>query len=343
MSWLRTPKWLCPIPVLSLAVLCSHPGLAQEDVLAPRVPSKRPATVRSASAAGAMSAPSEAVRQQIVSNYARLPLSFEANRGQSDAQVKFLSRGRGYTLFLTSTEAMLALQKDREPAGTPSLLPTEPALSVPAFPPLQSTGLLRKSAGAEEPSYTTLQIRLVGANPATQAEGLVALPGKSNYFIGNDPKQWRTDVPTYGRVKFHDVYPGVDLVYYGNQQQLEHDFIVAPGTDPATITLNFDGAKKVSVDSDGGLPVTTQEGEVLLKKPVVYQEQDGQRSEIPGKCKLNAKNLIGFEVASHDATRPLVIDPILVYASYLGGSSPLGRLCRENHRGDSGGRRHQAG
>ena len=149
-------------------------------------------------------------------SYGTLPLSFEANQGQTDAQAKFFSRGPGYSLFLTSTEAVLALTQG----------PEETRARVP--PP-------------DPGSPAVLRMKLAGANRNSHVTGLEELPGKVNYFIGNDPKKWRTNVAAYAKVKYEDVYPGVDLVYYGNQQQLEYDFIVAPGAEPKAITMSFEG------------------------------------------------------------------------------------------------------
>jgi MBG domain-containing protein/beta-propeller repeat-containing protein len=301
-SWLRVAIGpFAVITCLLVATFRAHPAVAQEN------PSGKKAAVTL----------SKQSQTRILASYGQLPLSFEVNHGQTDGRVKFLSRGRGYGLFLTPTSAVLVLHK----VGTPvhaMKTPTEPLLQ-PAI--LQIKGSQVKAAGSEELSYSTLRINLMGANAVTQAEGLAQLPGKSNYFIGNDPKQWRVNVPTYAKVKFRDVYSGVDLVYYGNQQQLEHDFVVAPGADPASITMGFQGATRVCVDDHGDLRVSTGQDEVVLKKPVVYQESGTGRSEIAGKYVLKGKKRVGFEVARYDSARPLVIDPILVYASYLGGSS----------------------
>src|SRR2546428_11328554 len=164
----------------------------------------------------------QATKPQVLAAYGKLPLSFEANQGQTEPQVKFLSRGRGYTLFLTHTEAVLTLTKadahaKRQISGDATLVEPE------------------KRAG------TVLRMKFVGANPAPAVAGVGELPGKSNYFVGNDPKKWRANVPTYAKIEYRDVYPGVNLVYYGNQRQLEHDFVVSPGADPKAITLAFEG------------------------------------------------------------------------------------------------------
>jgi hypothetical protein len=173
-----------------------------------------------------------------------------------------------------------------------------------------------------------LRLKLVGANPKAKVEGLDGLPGKSNYFIGNDPKKWRTNVPNYAEVKYKDVYPVVDLVYYGNQGKLEHDFIVSPGVDPSAIRFAVETGnsrienRKTRIDPSGDLVIAMDGGEVRLHKPVVYQpNSDDNRQSLDGRFLLAANNQITFEVDPYDKSRPLVIDPVLTYSTYLGGSS----------------------
>lgn len=167
----------------------------------------------------------------LAGGYGQLPLAFEPNQGQTDAQVKYLARGDGYALFLTGSGAVLKL------------------------------------GGA------VVRMRLAGANAHAQARGLDRLPGKSHYFTGNNPAQWRTNIAQYARVWFEEVYPGISLVYYGNQRQLEYDFVVAPGADPRRIQLEFEGTENVRVDSGGDLVLRTATGEVRQRKPLVLQGQ----------------------------------------------------------------------
>ena len=164
-------------------------------------------------------------------------------------------------------------------------------------------------------------MKLVDSNPAPRVSQDDELPGKSNYIIGNDQRNWHTEVPRYGRVKYQDVYPGVDVVYYGNQQQLEYDFIVAPGADPDVIELAFEGAKDIHVDDTGDLLLDTGDSEVRLEAPVIYQEANGRRVQIPGGYRKTGGDRVAFHLGAYDSTRPLVIDPILLYSTYLGGSS----------------------
>jgi hypothetical protein len=247
-------------------------------------------------------------KSRLVNFYGRLPLSFEANRGQTDPQVKFVARGSGYTLFLTRRgEAVLALRK---PA--PQRDPLKPAA-------LESMPAALNPEAAGPPAI--VRMKLVGANAKPQAEALGELPGKANYFIGNNPKKWRTNVPVYANVRYREVYPGVDLVYYGNQRQLEHDFIVAPGADPRSITLNLAGAEKLFLDPQSALVLAVKDGELRLDKPHIYQEVEGVRREISGGYVLKNAHQVSFQIAEYDASKPLVIDPTLFYSTYLGGSS----------------------
>jgi hypothetical protein len=162
-------------------------------------------------------------------------------------------------------------------------------------------------------------MKLQGANARASVTGADALPGKSNYFTGSDPSQWRTDVPTYGAVKYAGVYPGIDLVYHGNQRLLEYDFLVAPGADPRAIGIRFQGARKLTVNRDGELVIGLGGSEVIEHAPVVYQEIGGQRQAVAGRYVLRGRGRVGFSVAEYDHRQPLVIDPTLVYSTYLGG------------------------
>jgi Bacterial Ig-like domain (group 1)/Beta-propeller repeat len=227
--------------------------------------------------------------------YGKLPLYFEANRGQTDAQVNFLSRGSGYTLFLTATEAVLSLRKSAAPASG-------------------------EARDTQVTTGTVLRMQLIGANPAPAVAGLERLPGQVNYFIGHDPAKWRSNVPLYGKVKYEGVYPGIDLVYYGNQRQLEYDFVVAPGASPNAIRLKLEGAERLDIDARGDLVIHTARGEIRQRKPLIYQERGGTREEISGRYVLLSGRQVGFEVGPYDTAQPLVIDPTLVYSTYLGGS-----------------------
>jgi hypothetical protein len=239
--------------------------------------------------------------------YSRLPLHFEINRGQSAPGVKFVSRGRGYNLALTATDAVLMLsspvsgdrrRRDAEHMATSSAVALAPA-SVP--------------------KSTIVRMTFIGANAAAAVSGLEKLPGTANYFRGRDPKAWHTSIPTYARVAYTDLYPGVDLVYYGNQQQLEYDFIVAPAADPSRIALHFDGVDSLNLATGGDLLLRSAGGEIRQRKPSIYQLVGSSRQVIDGHYVLRGEHQVGFALGPYDKTKALVIDPVLAYSSYLGG------------------------
>jgi hypothetical protein len=238
--------------------------------------------------------------------YGKLPLSFEENQGQTAREVRYVSHGGGYELFLTPQEAVLALR---------SSVPRD----LSPFHRTATLRALRKERRAGQ--WTAVRMRLEGANPEEQISGMDQLLGKTNYFIGNDPKKWHTDVPSYSRVKYAGVYPGVDLVFYGNQRRLEYDFVVAPGADPKAIALDIDGARRMHINSHGDLVLSVANGEVELQKPLVYQNLNGQRREIAGGYTLAGDHRVKFTVGSYDRSKPLILDPVLNYSTYLGGGA----------------------
>ena len=214
-----------------------------------------------------------------------VPLNFEANQGQTDSRVKFLSRGDGYSLFLTSHEAVFTL---------------------------------RPPAGAKAPP-TVFRMELRGANRAARVTGADKLAGVANYYIGNDTKKWRSGITTYGKVQYQGIYPGVDAVFYGNQRQLEYDFVVAPGADPRQISLGLTGADP-SLDADGNVVLKLADGNLALKKPVVYQNVAGEKRFVEAGYTL-AGDKVRFHLGKYDRNQTLVIDPVFTYLTYLGGSS----------------------
>ena len=163
-------------------------------------------------------------------------------------------------------------------------------------------------------------MNLIGANPQASVTGMDQLPGTSNYLIGNDPSQWHAGIANYGQVAYQDVYPGVNLLYYGNQQQLEYDFVVAAGADPGSIRFDIQGADSITLDEQGNLVLATPSGDVLEHAPVIYQEVDGFRASVAGQFVLLGQDEIGFQIGTYDAGLPLTIDPVLAYSTYLGGS-----------------------
>jgi hypothetical protein len=236
--------------------------------------------------------------------YGKLPLSFEVNQGQTAPDVRFLAHGQGYQLFLTSQEAVLTL---RQP----------PAASTKAAKSADLFVAPRKRNGAWKTSV--LRMHLDGANPAPEIVGTKLLPGKVNYFIGKDPQKWHTDIPSYEAVRYQGIYPGVDVLFYGREQRVEYDFIVAPGADPKAIALSVAGARKLEINSRGDVVMSVANGKVALQKPVIYQEVNGQRREIAGNYAIANDRQIRFAVAGYDHTQSLTIDPVLNYSTYVGG------------------------
>ena len=220
---------------------------------------------------------------QIASAYGHLPLSFEPNQGQTDPQVKFLARGGGYGLYLTGNEALLALH-------------------------------------SAEKQNSIIRMSLDRANSGEIVDAQDELPGKSNYFIGNDPAKWHRNIPQFSRVRYHDVYPGIDLVYYGHQGKLEYDFEVSPGADPKQIELQFQGAPRLTLTAAGDLSIRTGAGDVQFQAPRLYQQIGREDRPVAGKFILLSDNQVAFQIGTYDRTQRLVIDPILSYSTYLGGS-----------------------
>jgi uncharacterized repeat protein (TIGR01451 family) len=223
--------------------------------------------------------------------YQHLPLIFEPNQGQTDPEVKFLAHGRGYGLFLTADNAVLSLR--RSVAGT------------------RHSGL----------KSSVVRMSLEGASRTSSVSGDDQLPGKSNYFIGDDPAKWRTDIPQFGRVRYRGVYPGIDLVYYGKQGQLEYDFEVAPGSDPGEVILRFQGPDSLSIDAAGDLVLAVGDAQLTLEAPRVYQRFGEEERRVDGRFKLRGQGQVGFALGAYDQRRTLIIDPVLTYSTYLGGSS----------------------
>lgn len=239
-------------------------------------------------------------------NQARQPMSFEINRGQANSDVRFVGRGRDFALLLKSNEAVLSLRNRKQAPGLAAQNATQPS--------------------NESSASHLLTMKLDGAKSNSLISGEEPQEVRANYFIGNDPAKWIRGVETYSRVAYSGVYPGIDLVFYGNQRQLEYDFTVAPGADPEDIRLRFEGADNVELNSDGALILHTAAGAVRQEAPVAYQEANGARVEVQSAFKRRDDGTIGFQIGSYDPERPLVIDPVLVYSTYLGGSED--DICR---------------
>ena len=258
------------------------------------------------------------------SQLSALPLSFEKNQGQSDPRVQFLSRGSHSTLFLTSTEAVVVLSRNVGPSDVQNASTGADGKPVPR--PCKSLDCIRQktttqaSASPSETETQALRLKWVNANEGVEAAGIDPLPGKSNYLIGNDASQWHTGVPLYSRVRYSEMYPGIDLVYYENRRALEFDFVVAPGAHPSAIAFDVEGAQSIATDEQGHLAMSLGGEEVRLLRPEIYQETSQGRRAVEGSYKLVAKNRVALNVGDYDKTIPLVIDPVLTYSTYLGGT-----------------------
>lgn len=234
--------------------------------------------------------------------YGRLPLGFEINRGQAEPAIDFVSRGGHYSFFLQSDQAEIQLRID--------------------FPPplAETARRLQFKPETFSPQFVTVRIRLPGANSSSKGSGLQELPRKTHYISGNDPHRWQVNLANYAKVLYPQVYPQIDLVYYGNQERLEYDFLVAPGGDPARIRLQFDGLAHnsarpaLSVDANGDLLLQTEAGELRQQRALAFQEQDGIRHTVPAPYVIQDELTVGFAVGPYDPARPLIIDPVLAYS-----------------------------
>jgi uncharacterized repeat protein (TIGR01451 family) len=267
--------------------------------------------------AGPVSAGESGALLQAKESYGRLPMSFEPNKGQSDEQVSFLSRGSGYNLFLTRDESVLVLRNSASSDNRSSL---------------QGAPHLRH-APPKFDSPSVVRMKFPGANSEARIEGTDQLPGRTNYLNNRDSGKWHTDVAQYARVEYHELYPGVDLVYYGNRNgkdvRLEHDFIVKPGSDPAKIRFGFEGVERMEMNASGDLVLRLPEGgELIQHAPVIYQESDGVKKPVKGGYVILGSDsqdsaelpAVGFKIAEYDPGKTLYIDPLLSYSTYLGGT-----------------------
>ena len=253
-----------------------------------------------------LAAASAPAHLQVLSSYGKLPLTFEPNRGQTDAHVNFMARGAGYTLFLTRDEIVFSLQQNRAAHAAP-----QDVADAVLNPPKPS------------PQYNDVfRVQLVNADPNAMVTGLNELPGRVNYFRGNDPSKWTTNIPTFAKVQYKNVLKGVDLVYYGTQGQLEYDFVISPGADTKLINLKFRGARNLHVDRQSGdLVLEAGLEEVRFHKPVAYQNDAVGKHLIAADYSLDSNKHVRFALGHYDHRKSLVIDPTLSYSTYLGGSS----------------------
>jgi hypothetical protein len=237
--------------------------------------------------------------------FGELRLSFEENIGQANSEAKFVARGAGANLFLSSTELLVVLEKES------------------TLPHRGQAGLHGPRVVEATPSSTSrrwFRMRFAGGAGSPSPVGLEPLPGKANYLIGNDSTKWRTGVPTYRKVSYANVYPGVDVVYYGKGAGIEYDVVVAPGAEPAVIRVAFEGIDSLALDGEGDLILQVQGQTLKHRRPSIYQSVNGEVRKVEGGYVLASANEVGFRLGEYDRSQSLVIDPILVYSTYLGGS-----------------------
>jgi Beta-propeller repeat/FIMAH domain len=224
-------------------------------------------------------------RAHASASFFKLPMRFDRALEPSIGGWDFVSRGAGYEVFLSERASTLALRP--------------------------------KDGGAP----VAITMRLIGGRHPASVAGLDELPGVTNQIIGSDPQRWKIGVRGYAKVQYRDVYPGVNAIFYGTQQQLEYDFVVAPGADPREIVLGFEGASRLTVDGQGDLVIATPVGDIVQRAPRIYQEKDGQRRSIGGGYVIKKDRRVAFRIGSYDHRLPLVIDPVLMYSTYLGGTA----------------------
>ncbi len=241
-----------------------------------------------------------AAKQKLSASAIQLPLFFEANSGQAaDPNVRFLTRSSGYTMLLKPTETVLVGQEIHKRNGLNEKLDTLD---------------LKSSLAAAE-----IRMELLGANRAPKMSGREELAGKANYLIGNNPSAWHTGIALFEQVKTEQVYPGVDLLFHGDQRQMEYDFVVAPGADAREVEFKILGAKKIEIDANGDLVLHAAGNDFRMRKPVIYQAEGSVRREVAGGFVLSAKNHVRFEIGPYDHAEQLVIDPVIFFSSFLGG------------------------
>ena len=239
----------------------------------------------------------QSISKPSIERYGKIPLNFEINQGQANSSTRFISRGVGYSLLLEDRDAVLILSNK------------------------QASGAARGASAPknkENVATDVIRMQLAGSKTTAHPVGSEKLDGTVNYFRGTSPTQWQTAIPTYGKVGYSNVYPGIDLVYYGNQRHLEFDFEVSPNGRTESIQLRFAGTKKLSLDREGSLTIVGSNGKVSFHKPIIYQIDSNGKHFIEGGFVLSAADTVSFRVGNYDRTKSLVIDPILSYSTYLG-------------------------
>jgi hypothetical protein len=246
----------------------------------------------------AQNEPVRAKPHGILANDFQAPISFEPNHGQTDDRVKFMARGSGYNLFLTPSNALFFL---RQAGSANDLVPRD---------------------------SDVFTMNMVGSNTAPKITGREELSSTSSYFLGSDPQKWHTNIPNFGKVQYEDIYPGIDLVYHGTHGQLEYDFVLHPGTSPATIAIEFTGMEHIRLSPQGELVLDTVRGQIRFHKPVAYQNDQGKRRAVQARYRRIYKHRVGFTVGAYDSSKTLIIDPV----PSAGGGKDISRDSGSGHR-----------
>jgi hypothetical protein len=250
------------------------------------------------------------VKVAVQEAYGKLPLYFIQNDGQLDKKVKFYEKGNGHATFFTKDGFYLSLIRGEENGSRPDV------------------NVHKEVNSGARVQTESVKLAPLGANKNVEVVAEEMLDGKINYLTGNNPDKWKTNIPTYKAVVYKEVYKGIDMKFYGNNSQLEYDIIVNPGADPGNVRLSYDGIKGLKVTGDGDLAISLTGGDIIQKRPVVYQEIDGKRVDVAGRFKIlkqhskqeTAQFAYGFEVGAYNKNHPLIIDPVLSYSTYLSGT-----------------------
>jgi len=275
---------------------------------------------------------------QATASLLKLPLTFEANQGQFDTKAQFQAHGNGFKFYLSATETILHLAKFEDTNLPPcqiGQIPTQSttnvinaANSTAAPTPVTTSPPSAKQPTCFDPTETdgrvqrgvVLRMSLVGANSSPQLEGRNELPGKANYLLGQNPNNWHTNISLYSQVAAKQVYPGIDQLFQGGQGELEQDFVVAAGADPSLIATRYGGSDRLLINPNGELVVYSGQDEIHQPAPTIYQDLNGSKQIISGGYLLKGSKEVGFQIGAYDHSQPLIIDPLLSYSTYLGGS-----------------------